>query len=167
MTDPTESNSQPEEQPDNPIAEAVNEHAERTAPGERRNLHFPATGQGEMEAASERKWASMGHILSLFGIPIVGFGYVIAPLVIFLMKKGQSPFLDEHVKETLNFSIISAIAIWVSGLTAVASAPVLGCFAPLIPGVFAVMNLIFCIQGFIASKNGEAYRYPLNIRMIR
>ena len=120
-----------------------------------------------MEPAAERKWASMGHILSLIGIPTGGVGYTIPPLIIFFLKKGESPFVDEHVKETLNFSIITTVLFWIATGSAVAATAVGACFAWLVPGVLALVNLIFCIQGFSASKNGEAYRYPFNLRLIK
>jgi uncharacterized protein len=134
------------------------------APG---SLDFPAPGHSQMAVKDEKFWASMGHLLSLAGIPTGGVGYILGPLIPYLMKKGQSQFVDEHSKETLNFSIVTTIAIVVSGLGAVTALPILGCFAPMIPGLFMILNLIFCIQGAIAARDGLPYRYPFNWRLVK
>lgn len=116
-----------------------------------------------MTEKDEKLWSMMGHLLSLSGILTVSLGYVVGPLIPFLMKKGESPYVDEHSKETLNFSILTFLVIWVSGLSAIP----LGCFGAIIPGIMAILNLIFCIQGALAAKSGEAYRYPFNWRIIK
>ncbi len=126
-------------------------------------MHFPAMGQGSMSEKDEKTWAMLGHISSLAGIFILpGIGYVLGPLAVYLLKKGESPYVDEHSRETLNFSIITAIVIIVS-----AAAGVAACFAWCITATAAIANLIFCIQGSLAAKNGEAYRYPFNLRLIK
>ncbi len=145
------------------LESAVYSQSTHNAPS---NLYFPAPGQGKMSLKDEKFWASMGHLLSLAGI-LTFVGYMVGPLIPYLLKKGESPFVDEHTKETLNFSIVTTIAIFISGLGAVTTFPVLGCFAPLVPGVFMVLNLIFCIQGASAARDGLAYRYPFNWRVIK
>ena len=119
-------------------------------------------GQGNMGPTQEKFWASLGHLLSLTGIFTAAFGYVIGPLISYLLKRGESPFVDEHAKETLNFSILTFIVIAGSGLLGFAA-----CFLWIITAGMALFNLIFCIQGALAAKNGEAYRYPFNFRILK
>jgi len=171
MIDPLDPNSptnQKKSGSDNPpplLESATYSPSSHSAPN---NLSFPAPGQGKMSLKDEKFWASMGHLLGLTGIITAGVGYIVGPLVLYLWKKNESPFVDEHTKETINFSIVTTIAVYVSGLTAVTSVPVLGwCLAPLVPFIFMVMNLIFCIQGASAARDGLAYRYPFNWRIIK
>lgn len=119
-------------------------------------------GQSQtMNEKDEKLWAMMGHLLSLTGL-FTAIGYVIGPLIPFLMKKGESPFVDEHSRETLNFSILTFIVVFASGTIGFAA-----CFVWLITAMMAILNLIFCIQGALAAKSGEAYRYPFNWRIIK
>lgn len=49
-----------------------------------------------------------GVVLSFTGLPI---GNILAPLVLWLMKKDSMPLVNEHGKEVLNFQITISIAI--------------------------------------------------------
>jgi uncharacterized Tic20 family protein len=99
-------------------------------------------------------WAMLCHLLAIF----TGF---IAPLIIWLIKKGEDPFVDHHGKEALNFQITVAIALIVSWLL---------CFIcvgfVLLPAVW-IADLVFLIIASIKASNGEMYKYPLSIRLIK
>ena len=105
--------------------------------------------------ADQRLWATISHI----GPIIVSF---LAPLIIWLVFKGRGQFLEEQAKEALNFQITLAIAaIAVSIITAIT----LGIGGILYLAFLAA--LVFMIMGAIAANKGEAYRYPLNWRIIK
>jgi uncharacterized Tic20 family protein len=100
---------------------------------------------------------TMGLLAHLGGI-LFGF---IPSLVIWLMKKDTSKFLDDQGKEALNFQITMVFAH-------------VACFILmfLVIGVFLwpivwLVNLIFCILGGLAANKGEKYRYPFAIRLIK
>ena len=99
-----------------------------------------------------RMWAMLCHLLGLF-TSFVG------PLIIWLLKKEEDPFIDEQGKEALNFQITVAIAYVAATLI-----PVAGCF--LAPAVW-VVNLIFCIMACVAANKGEHYRYPVSLRLVK
>jgi uncharacterized Tic20 family protein len=85
----------------------------------------------------------------------------IVPLIIWVIKKDQSKFVDDHGKEALNFQLTLLIAYFVGGATA--------CF---IVGFFiimaaAVVAIIFGVMAAVAASRGERYRYPLTIRFIK
>jgi uncharacterized Tic20 family protein len=98
--------------------------------------------------------AMLCHLLGIF----TGF---IGPLVIWLMKKDQSPFVNDQGAQALNFHITLVIAYVVAFLL---------CFVCigyiLLPALF-VVQLIFGILGAMKANNGEAYRYPLAIPFIK
>jgi uncharacterized Tic20 family protein len=87
---------------------------------------------------------------------ILGF---IVPLIIWLVKKDQSRYVDYHGKEALNFQITMLIAHIVAGSIA--------CFTFGLSSL-AVMGVqvAFSIIGALAANRGEEYRYPLTIRFI-
>ncbi|MFC7300764.1 DUF4870 domain-containing protein [Cognatiluteimonas weifangensis] len=96
-----------------------------------------------------------------------GWGFFIGPLVIWLMKKETMPFVADQAKEALNFNImVTAIfvillilTILSLGIGALLTVPVM-----LIVGIGA---LVFVIIAAIKANQGIAYRYPVNVRLIK
>lgn len=108
----------------------------------------------------ERQWALICHLSSLCGY-FVPFGHLIAPIVIWSMKKDEMPMVNEHGKEVINFQI--SISIWFI---------IAGIFVILLIGIpfliaLAVLQLVFVIIGAIKADNGILFRYPLTIRFIK
>ena len=108
-------------------------------------------------------WAMFCHLAGLAGLlpmtPV--FGSVIAPLIIWQVKKNEFGFVDEQGKEALNFQISILIYALVSGLLCFVC---VGFF--LLPAVY-IFNLIFMLVAAVKANNGEHYRYPLSIRFVK
>ena len=112
----------------------------------------------------------MGMLCHLLGI-VAGFlavalfpAYRVAgflgPLIIWLMKKDQSKFVDSQGKEALNFHLTLLIGHIIGGATM--------CFTfGLINAALAVVGIVFGIMGAMEANKGNEYRYPINIRMIK
>ncbi len=116
-----------------------------------------ALGQGKLNESDERIMGMLSHLLG-------AVTFFVGPLIIWMIKKDDSPFVDDQGKESLNFQITVALALVV--VTIVGSIPVIGmisCIA--FPAVWTV-NLIFCIIGGLAANKGTAYRYPFALRLI-
>jgi uncharacterized Tic20 family protein len=114
----------------------------------------PYVAPQPLSDTDQRLWATLTHI----SIPFFGF---IGPLVAYLVLKDRSPFLKETTTEALNFSIVFSIALTVSSIL---TAAVIG--VVLLPVVW-VVGIVFCILAAIRSNKGEAYRYPLNWRVVK
>jgi len=113
-----------------------------------------------MNEKDARTWAMLCHVGAFAGY-IIPFGHIIAPLVIWLIKKDESPFVDDQGKESLNFQIsISIYAIIAALLTLVVIGAVL-----LIAVV--IFDVIMVIIAAVRSNSGERYRYPLCMRLIK
>ena len=94
------------------------------------------------------------HVLCLVGFPIIG------PLIVWLMKKDQSPYLDRQGRELLNFQISYLIYAFVSALL---------CFLLIgIPLLFivAIATLVLTIIGIVRASEGNVYRFPFTIRLL-
>jgi uncharacterized Tic20 family protein len=104
--------------------------------------------------SDEKNIALLSHIGTFFG----GF---IVPLIVWLIKKDESPFVSDHAKESLNFQI-SLIIYFVASM--VLMVIVIGVFL-----IFAIglLSLVTVILGTIAASSGKPYRYPLCIRFIK
>ncbi len=114
----------------------------------------------KISESQARNWAVLCHLSALIGF-IIPFGNIIAPLVIWLIKKEESPFIDDQGKEAVNFqismtiyAIISAILIFI----------IIG-FVLLI--AVGLLEIIFIIVAAVRASNGEKYRYPLSIHFIK
>jgi hypothetical protein len=109
---------------------------------------------------SERTWAlfiHLSHMVGLFmGIPIV------TPLILWLIKKDESSFLDDHGKEAMNFEI--SLIIYAIGATLIAL-PTCGIgFIMLLP--LWGLGIAGCIMGVVAASKGRFFRYPMTLRLI-
>ncbi|MBC8352372.1 MAG: DUF4870 domain-containing protein [Planctomycetes bacterium] len=94
--------------------------------------------------------------LSYFLTFVIGVS-CIAPLVIWIIKKDESEFIEEQAKEALNFQLSALIV----SLVLVATV----CASPLLL-VVLIMSIVYSIQAGMAANRGERFRYPYTFRMI-
>lgn len=103
-----------------------------------------------------REWAMVLH-LSLFAGHSIPFGGIIAPILIWQMKKDELPKLDQHGKNAMNWVISSIIY-------AIICVPL--CFVivgiPLLI-VLGVLGIVFPIVAAVKANEGTAWKYPLAI----
>ena len=116
--------------------------------------------------ADERIWAMLGH-LSAFSAFITGLGCVIGPLIVWLVKRETMPFVADQAKEALNFNITAIIvAVGLGIFTAIT----LGIGALITVPAFCVLFVgwfVLTIIAGIKANNGEQYRYPFAIRLVK
>jgi hypothetical protein len=114
------------------------------------------------EAGPEiRRWAAICHAIALVGFLANGIGFVLAPLVIWLIKRDEHPFLEEQGKEAVNFQITMLLAALISIPLCLV---VIGVFMLI---AVAVMLLVFPILAAVRASEGEHYLYPFAIRFIK
>ncbi len=115
---------------------------------------YPGPYNGPEPSKDDKTMGMLAHLLSIF----LGF---LGPLIIWLIKKDQSPFVDDQGKEALNFQLVALIGYVIAGAT---SCLFIGL---LIFPVVWVCTLIFGIMGALEANKGVAYRYPFNVRFIK
>lgn len=108
----------------------------------------------------ERTWGMLCHISSLSGF-IIPFGNVIAPLVIWMVKKDEFPLVADQGKEVVNFQISLTIYLLISAVLIILLIGI-----PLLIGL-GLFDLIVTIIGAMKANEGVKYRYPLAIRFIK
>ncbi|MBN1942677.1 MAG: DUF4870 domain-containing protein [Phycisphaerae bacterium] len=108
-----------------------------------------------------RTFAMLCHLTALASLVGVPFGNILGPLVMWLVKKNDFAFVDEQGKESLNFQItvIIALAICIPLIFII-----IGIFLALAVGI---TSLIFVIIAAVKTSNGEHYRYPISLRLIK
>ena len=63
-----------------------------------------------MPSEEARKWATIGHISALIGLIGNGVGFVLGPLIVWLLQRHEDPYIDEQGKEALNFQLTWSLA---------------------------------------------------------
>ena len=106
------------------------------------------------ESSDAKTMAMLCHLLAIFT-------YWIGPLIIWLVKKDQSPFVNQQGKEALNFELTLMIGV-VAGVATICIA-----VGGIILAAVSVVNIVFGILSTIAVNRGEPYRYPVCIRFIK
>lgn len=107
-----------------------------------------------MVTQDEKNIALIAHLLSL----VTGF---IAPLIIWLMKKDQSSYVEQHAKEALNFQI----SIYIYGLvSSILIIVLIGIVLLFVLGIFAFVVILIAT---LKAAKGDLYRYPLTIRFLK
>ncbi len=102
----------------------------------------------------EKNLALIMHVLSLVGFSLIG------PLIVWLIKKDESAFIDKQGRELLNFQLSLLIYFLVSLVLCLVM------IGFLLVGLLAVGSLILTIIGLIRATEGKIYRFPLTIRML-
>ncbi len=116
----------------------------------------PSTEPSPVEISSTSDDRTMALLCHIGGI-VTGF---LVPLIIWLIKKDQSKFVDDQGKEALNFQITLVIAHAVAGLAI--------CFHfGLVNLALWVFTIVYGILAAVAAQKGQAYRYPLTLRLIK
>ncbi len=104
----------------------------------------------------EKTMGALCHFLALTGF-VIPFGNILGPLIIWLVKKNESAFVDQQGRESLNFQLNVMVWALISGVLVFVLIGVLLIF------VVMVVMLVFTIIGGVRASNGESYKYPLPI----
>jgi uncharacterized protein len=120
-------------------------------------MPYASPPEGYTGPPPDKDAMTMAMLCHLLGI----FTWFIGPLIIWLMKKDASPFVDDQGKQSLNWHLTLMIA-WIIGV-------VTACFIVgyLILLAAFVCHIIFCIMGAVSANKGIAYRYPFSIKFIK
>jgi uncharacterized Tic20 family protein len=116
----------------------------------------------------ERTWGMLSHLAALVGYFVIPLGNIIAPLIIWLMKKDESQFVADQAKEALNFQISLMIYAIVGTIVGLILMLVLVGFFLLFAlwGALYIGGIVLTIVAAIRANEGQAYRYPLTIRLV-
>ncbi|MER6948783.1 DUF1707 and DUF4870 domain-containing protein [Nonomuraea sp. NPDC000554] len=116
---------------------------------------YPAPPPARPDApteSNERLGASLAHLLTVVGFPIVG------PLILLLTGAKTSPYIKQHAVEALNFHLT------VLGATILLPFTLVGIV--LIPVIW-VAAFVLSIAGGISALSENSFRYPLTVRLIK
>ena len=107
-----------------------------------------------------RTWCVLAHASALLGLFFHFLGHLLGPLIVWLAKRGDSPEIDAHGKESLNFQLSMLIYDAIAFIL---------CFVLIgipILIILWVLNTVLVIVASIKASEGKLYHYPLTIRLI-
>ena len=108
-----------------------------------------------------RTWCVLCHAAALLGLFFHFLGHFLGPLIVWLVKRGDSPEVDAHGKESLNFQISMLIY---DAIAAILCVVLIG--IPILIALW-VLNTVLVIIASIQASEGKFYRYPITIRLIK
>lgn len=108
----------------------------------------------------ERNWAMAAHLSSILGVWACFLG-ALGPLVVLLAKGDRSPFVRSQAIEALNFNISVLLYSLVGWILLVVLIGI-----PILAALF-VFWLVLTVVATVRVSHGEAYRYPLTLRLVR
>ncbi len=156
-----------EETPEPAEKPKVETPAEQETSAEQPEVVQEGPGSKEIDKDA-RMWAMICHLGGLGGLlPIVpAIGSIIAPLIIWQVKKDEDPFIDEQGKEAVNFQI-SMLLYALAGSVMCGITCIGAVLIPFVVGVVAIFDIVFLLIAAVKANNGLHYRYPLTIRFIK
>jgi hypothetical protein len=121
-----------------------------------------------MTPEDARNWALAAHLSAL--VAFVGVPPFLGPLVVWLVKRSEDPFVEREAREALNFNLSVLLYAVVGGAAAVVLTIVtfgigLVVLLPLAAAAGVAWLVLVCVAGYQASRGGR-YRYPLTIRFL-
>ena len=113
---------------------------------------------------SEQQWIVFLHLSAFAGLVIPSLGHIAGPLIIWLIKKAESPAIDAVGRNVLNFQISWTIWFVVSIILVVVGSCL---FVPIIlPFAVGIAWVVYVILGAVSASKGESYKFPLTIKML-
>jgi len=100
------------------------------------------------------------HASALLGLFLHFLGHLLGPLIVWLMKRGDSPEIDAYGKESLNFQLSMLIYDAIAGVLCIVLIGI-----PILIALW-VLNTVLVIIASVKASEGKFYRYPFTIRLI-
>jgi uncharacterized protein len=107
--------------------------------------------------------SSLAIFLSAIGIPILN---ILAPLILWLVKRDEYPEITPHAKAVLNFQITLTLFVGIPLMILTFTIILAVITVPL--GIIALLlSVWFTIQGAIKANEGVVYQYPFSYQFIK
>lgn len=132
-------------------------------------------GASTSVTGTEKNWAIATHLSVFAGFIVPGIGFF-GPLILWMIKRGESPFLDQQGKEAVNLGFSAMIPLFVILISELAFAVLIPQLRPdwspwflmAVPVLCTVAIIgigcawmVFSIQGAVAASKGQTIRHPV------
>jgi uncharacterized protein len=126
----------------------------------------------DFRAAQDQNWIFISHFGGAIGNLFCGMLGFVAPLVAFLNRGNQSPTVRQHAVAALNFQLLVsgvsiALVIIRVPLNASATAQTLSTLLWLANVGVMLAGAVFGVIAGLKANEGEPYRYPVSLSIIK
>lgn len=111
-------------------------------------------------SSDTRTWCVLCHAAALAGFFIPWVFHILGPLIVWLAKRADSPEIDAHGKESINFQLSMLIYNVVAGILCIILIGI-----PILI-LLHLLNIVFVIVASIQASENKLYRYPMTIRFL-
>ncbi len=134
----------------------------------------PPAASASSVSADDRQWGLFLHLSALSGF-VIGLGFLLGPLILWVVRKDKSPFIDRHGKAAVNFQLnllILVIAVVAVGVVAIIGTLGIGALVvvPLfIIGALAltVAEVLFPVRAALRANEGKEPDYPVLVTFLK
>ena len=110
-------------------------------------------------SGNDKIWALLSHLSSFVGLPIL------LPLIVYFAMRDDSAYVRDNAKEALNFHLSLLIYGLGCGLLVLT---IIGAPLAILIGIaIAVGGFVLSIVAAIRASDGEVYKYPLTIGLVK
>jgi len=109
----------------------------------------------------DKTWGVLCHLLTFTGLMGIPFGNILAPLVIWLIKKAESEFVDYNSREALNFLDQH------NNICNCHRRTLFCVYWFLLIPVILIADIVLTIMATVKANNGDLYKYPLTLKLIK
>jgi uncharacterized Tic20 family protein len=107
--------------------------------------------------AETRQWAGLAHLGGIF--------LIVPVLIIWLVFRARSAFVDQEGRAALNFQLTVLVAML--GFNVLIALLPFDALWTLAQVALWIVSIVFSIQGYQAVQRGQAYRYPFSLELIK
>lgn len=114
-------------------------------------------------------WNMIAHLSALVGC-CIPFGNIIAPLIVWQIKKAEMPSVEVHAKEAMNFQITAMIILipaYFVGIIVGLIVGILGLLVCALVGLAGLAVLGFTVYAGIQANNGVDFKYPFSFKLVK
>ncbi len=108
----------------------------------------------------EQKWGMIMHLAALVGL-LLPLGLVLGPLLVWFLKRNDSPFLYAQGKKAVNFQLTILIIAFVMVLLSIMIRPLIS-----VAFMAGLAGLVFAVIAGVSTNKGKDYNYPFSFNFI-
>lgn len=100
------------------------------------------------------------HAASFAGY-LIPLGNILGPLIVWLMKRDEMPFVNDCGRNCLNFKLSMFIYFLISFVLMFVG------IGFLLLGALAIVDIVLTVIAIIKASEGKSYQYPLSIQFLK
>ena len=109
----------------------------------------------------ERKWGAAMHVSAFAGI-LFPLALALGPLLVWMLKKHESDYLDKQGKKAINFQITVLLLLFACAVLAILIRPLIA-----LAFMVGIGGLIFAVMAAVMVYREGNFEYPFYFKIIK